>query len=111
MPPHKKILDEFDKIYLEGLKKDRQVEFIRYSVAKCFLLLSLEKVEKQAREEALREGIEIVLREHYILEEWFSSEERPRDISCFSANQKTIETRNKITASLRKIINKENENV
>lgn len=45
--------------------------------------------------------VEIIRNENYKLEEWYSSAERPREITHFDANQKNMETRNKILTLIR----------
>lgn len=46
---------------------------------------------------------EIVTKENYELEEWYSSAERSENLTHFEANQKNMETRNKITAKLKQL--------
>lgn len=62
-----------------------------------FWLNELDLAIKQTEERL----VEIIRNENYKLEEWYSSAERPREITHFDANQKNMETRNKILNLIR----------
>jgi len=62
-----------------------------------FMQEEITKAIQQAVKDRDAEIREMVVSEHYKLEEWYSSAERPDTISHYKANQKNIETRNAIT--------------